>query len=163
MDSTELSGNFSIGDIVVYPPQGVGLIEKIEKRKDKEYIRIKINSSSMDVLLPLEGAEKLGLRHLASKEKTKSALDALSIVHVPISSDWKARLMENQLLLKSGDLCSIAIVVNNLYRRSKIKELPTLERKLYESALSMLVDESSSVLGISSEEVRKLIFSKLEA
>ena len=163
MDSTELTSTFTVGDTVVYPSQGVGSIKGTETRKERQYIRIRINTSNMDILLPASEAGNLGLRHLASVEETNKALDSLSSRHTRCSSDWKTRLSENQNLLKTGNLHSIAQVVNTLYRRSKMKELPTLERKLYESALSMLVDESSSVLGINSEDMRREIFAKLEA
>ena len=76
--------------------------------------------------------------------------------------DWKQRLLINQELMREGSMTAVANVVNSLYRRSKVKELPVQERKLYDSALTLLVDESSSVLGISAEEVKKKIFSRLE-
>lgn len=163
MESTELSTKFSVGDVVVYPAQGVGNIECLEIRKEREYLKIRLSASDMDVLLPSENADKLGLRHLASKDEVLSSLASLSDRIRISAADWKTRLLENQALLKEGKISSVALIVNNLYRRSKIKDLPALERRLYDSALSMLVDESSYVLGISREEARKLIFSKLES
>lgn len=163
MDSRELNTTFNVGDIVMYPAQGVGSIEKTETRNGRDYLRIKLFSSSMDVLLPAVKAGELGLRHLTPKDEISKVLDSLSIQPDNQTSDWKTRLQENQLLIKSGQLSSIANVVNSLYRRSKSKELPSMERKVYEDALSMLVVESSSVLGISDEETKRLIFSKLEA
>lgn len=163
MDSTELTEVFAVGDMVVYPSQGIGYIDSTETRRDKKYLKIKMKSTSMDVLLPLDKVSNFGLRHLASIEEAKKALEGLSKKIKSDKLDWKSRLQKNQDLLKSGDICSVATVVNNLYRRSKIKDLPTMERKLYESALIMLVDESSSVLGISSDKMRETIFKKLEA
>ena len=112
--------------------------------------------------MPSDHASNLGLRHLASKNEVYKALQSLSKEIKASSTDWKTRLLENQQLLKEGTLESIAQIVNSLYRRSKVKQLPALERKLYDSALSMLVDESSSVLGIGREDTRKEIFLKLE-
>ena len=65
-------------------------------------------------------------------------------------------------LLKSGSVLDIATVVRTLYHRSKIKELPILERKLFDDALKILVDETSFSLDMTKEEVEQLIFSKLE-
>mgnify|MGYP002515415463 CR=1 FL=1 len=162
MDSTELTSFFATGDAVVYSSLGIGFIKDLETRNDKKYLRIKLKSSDMDVLLPEHEAVNLGLRHICSKDDVESAFNLLSEKEVKCAQDWKTRMEENKVLLKSGEIKSIAMVVNVLYRRSKIKELPTLERKLYESALSMLVDESSYVLGINSEETRREIFTKLE-
>lgn len=163
MNSTELAEYFAVGDSVVYPSQGIGCIEGREIRNDKEYLRIHLNSSNMDVLLPIVKAEELGLRHLSSIDDTNKALDSLSTKQKTSNLDWKTRLQENQNLLKSGSLISVASVVNSLYRRSKVKELPSMERKIFDYALSMLVDESSSVLGINIEKMKEKIFSKLEA
>ena len=162
MDSTELTSFFATGDAVVYSSLGIGFIKDLETRNDKKYLRIKLKSSDMDVLVPEQEAVNLGLRHIGSKDDVESAFNLLSEKEVKCAQDWKTRMEENKVLLKSGEIKSIAMVVNVLYRRSKIKELPTLERKLYESALSMLVDESSYVLGINSEETRREIFTKLE-
>ena len=153
---------FRVGDAVVYPLQGVGSILSCEKRREKEYYRIGITASDMDVLLPVENASMLGLRHLATVTEAKKALSSLSEKKDTRGLDWKQRLLKNQELMKDGSLSSIAQVVNSLYRRSKIKELPVQERKIYDNALSILVDETSSVLGIGTEEIKKKIFARLE-
>ena len=161
MNSTDKSV-FNIGDAVVYPMQGVGFIRARETRREKEYYRVQISASDMDVLLPVDTASALGLRHLASATEAKKAISSLSEKRDSRGLDWKQRLLMNQELMKEGTLSSVAKVVNSLYRRSKVKELPVQERKLYDSALSILVDESSSVLGIGAEEMKKKIFAKLE-
>jgi CarD family transcriptional regulator len=65
-------------------------------------------------------------------------------------------------LLKQGSIASIAKVVQILYHRSKIKELPVQERKLYDNALRILIDETALSLGRPREELEALIFNKLE-
>ncbi len=161
MNSTEKS-LFKVGDAVVYPMQGVGCILARETRREREYYRVQITASDMDVLLPVDNASALGLRHLASITEAKKALSSLSEKRESRGMDWKQRLLMNQELMKEGTLSSVAKVVNSLYRRSKVKELPVQERKLYDNALAILVDESSSVLGIGTEEMKKKIFAKLE-
>ena len=154
--------SFNIGEKVVYPQQGVGIIVSLETRSAREYYRVKIESSEMDVLLPVQNAAAAGLRHLTSPADVKKALATLSVRKEAGGSDWKARLQANQELMKEGTLLSVAQVVNTLYHRSKVKELPVQERKLYDNALSLLVDESSYVLGVGREEMKKKIFMKLE-
>jgi CarD family transcriptional regulator len=66
-------------------------------------------------------------------------------------------------LLKSGSVMDIATVVRTLYHRSRIKELPILERKLFDNALKLLVDEVSFSLGKTKVEVEEMIFSNLES
>ncbi len=161
MNSTDKTV-FRIGDAVVYPMQGVGCIMSRETRREKEYYRVQIAASDMDVLLPVDNASALGLRHLASATEARKAISSLAEKWETRGLDWKQRLLMNQELMKEGTLSSVAKVVSSLYRRSKVKELPVQERKLYDNALSILVDESSSVLGIGTEEAKKRIFAKLE-
>ena len=162
MNSTEINAVFKIGDSVVYPLQGVGCILAKEMRNTREYYRVQINSSDMDVLLPVDTAQSLGLRHPASATEARKAISSLSVRREMGRTDWKQRLILNQELMKEGSMLAVAKVVNSLYDRSKVKELPVQERKLYDSALTLLVDESSSVLGIDQEEMKKKIFSRLE-
>ena len=132
MNSTDKSV-FNVGDAVVYPMQGVGFILARETRREKEYYRVQISASDMDVLLPVDNASALGLRHLASATEAKKAISSLSERRETRGLDWKQRLLMNQELMKEGTLSSVAKVVNSLYRRSKIKELPVQERKLYDN------------------------------
>jgi CarD family transcriptional regulator len=80
----------------------------------------------------------------------------------PITSDWKLRYQMNLDLLKKGSINDIASIVRCLYHRSKVKELPILERKLYDSAKKLLEDEISYSLEKTSKEVEAMIHAKLE-
>ena len=94
MNSTEKSV-FNVGDAVVYPMQGVGCILGRETRRDKEYYRVQISASDMDVLLPVDNASELGLRHLASATEARKAISSLSEKRESRGLDWKQRLLMN--------------------------------------------------------------------
>jgi len=167
--NTSVSYNtpFKLNQQVVYPLQGVGKIISIEERpfKDKKllYYVIYLEVSDMTVMVPVEKAESLGIRAIVSKEEAEKALNFISEEYEPVPTDWKLRYQMNLDLLKQGSVIDIAQVVRTLYHRSKIKELPILERKLFDSALKLLVDEISYSLGLRKEEIEHMIFSKLEA
>ncbi len=152
---------------VVYPTQGVGRVERIEEKvfkgKTIPYYVIYLEVSDMTVMVPVDKAKELGLRAIVSAEDSRKALDIVSREYEPVSTDWKMRYQMNVDLLKKGDVTDIATVVTALYHRSKIKELPILERKLYDNALKLLIDEISFSLEKSKDEVEQLIFSRLEA
>lgn len=152
---------------VVYPTQGVGHIEKIEEKEFKGkkilYYVIYLEVSDMTVMVPVDKAEELGLRAIVSPAESKKALEIITKEYEPVPTDWKMRYQMNVDLLKKGAVTDIATVVTTLYHRSKIKELPILERKLYDSALKLLIDEISFSLGKSKDDVEQLIFSKLES
>ena len=158
---------FKVNQEVVYPIQGVGKILKIEERPFKEkmllYYIIYLEVSDMTVMVPVDKAEELGIRAIVSKPESEKALKLISEDYEPVPTDWKLRYQMNLDLLKSGSVMDIATVVRTLYHRSKIKELPILERKLFDSALKLLVDEVSFSINKSKEEVEALVFSRLES
>ena len=157
---------FSVEQKVVYPSQGVGVVKEIFEKTFKEelklYYKIYIEASDMIVMVPVEKSEELGIRQIVSAEEAQEALNLLSDFVEPVTSDWKLRYQMNLDLLKKGTVKDIASIVRCLYNRSKIKELPILERKLYDSAKKLLEDEISYALGKSSKEIEQEIHTKLE-
>ena len=149
----------------MYPLQGVGLVQLIEKRPFREqtllYYIIYLEVSDMTVMVPVDKADELGIRPIVGKKEAQRALALLAEEHEPVTADWKLRYQMNLELLKKGSIQDIATVVRTLYRRSTVKELPILERKLYDSALKLLIDEASLSLAKSKEEMEKLIFSQM--
>ena len=157
---------FQIDQKIVYPSQGVGKITEIFEKDFRgnvmTYYKIYVEASDMVVMVPVEKAEDLGIRAIVSAEEAQQALDLLSADFEPITSDWKLRYQMNLDLLKKGTIADIATIVRCLYNRSKVKELPILERKLYDSAKKLLEDEISVAMGMPSKEVETLIHTKLE-
>jgi CarD family transcriptional regulator len=166
MSDISAETDFKVDQEVVYPSQGVGKILRIEEKHFKDtrllYYVIYLEVSDMTVMVPTDKAKDLGIRAIVEKEEAERALKLISEQYEPIPSDWKLRYQMNLDLLKKGSVLDIATIVRSLYHRSKIKELPILERKLYDSALKLLEDEISFSLDKSREEVEQLIFSRLE-
>ena len=157
---------FKVNQKVVYPSQGVGVVTEIFEKKFKDelnlYYKIYIEASDMIVMVPVAKAEDLGIRQIVSAKEAEEALNLLSDDFEPITSDWKLRYQMNLDLLKEGTVKDIATIVRCLYNRSKVKELPILERKLYDSARKLLEDEISFALGKSNKEIEAAIHTKLE-
>ena len=124
---------------------------------------IYLEVSDMNIMVPVKKAEELGIRPIVSKDEALKALDLIGEDYEPIPSDWKLRYQMNLDLLKKGSIIDIATIVRSLYHRSKVKELPILERKLYDSALKLLEDEVTYSLRKPKDEVENLIFTRLES
>jgi CarD family transcriptional regulator len=158
---------YQIDQRVVYPSQGVGRILEIREKAFKDskvlYYIIYLEFSDMTVMVPVDKADSLGLRPIVAKEEAERALDFISEDYAPIPTDWKLRYQMNLDLLKKGSIMDIASVVRSLYHRSKIKELPILERKLYDSAINLLQDEISFSMGQPKEAIAELIHARLES
>jgi CarD family transcriptional regulator len=163
----DVTNLFQIDQKVVYPSQGVGIIISIEEKEFKSvkipYYVIYLEVSDMTIMVPVDKAEELGIRSIVMEEDAQKALNLIGEDFDPIPSDWKLRYQMNLDLLKKGSVMDIATIVRSLYHRSKVKELPILERKLYDSALKLLVDEVAFSLHIPKEEVENRIFTRLEA
>lgn len=157
---------YQIDQKIVYPSQGVGKITDIttKKFKDQElnYYVIYLEVSDMTVMVPVNKAEDLGIRAIVTEAEARQALELIGEPVDQMPSDWKLRYQMNMDLLKKGSVNDIASIVRSLYNRSKVKELPILERKLYDSAKKLLEDEISFALDLSTKEVENLIHSKLE-
>ena len=160
------SKSFQVDQKIVYPSQGVGVIKSIEQKKFNgakiPYYVIYIEASDMTIMAPVDKAAELGIRPTVSKDEAQKALELISQDFEPISSDWKLRYQMNLDLLKKGSIKDIASIVRSLYHRSKVKELPILEKKLYDSAQRLLEDELSISLRKSKKEIEDMIHERLE-
>lgn len=166
MEAKSGKNSFSIGQNVVYPQQGMGIIQAIRDRvKDGvtiHYYAIYLQSSDMTLLIPVDKAGELGMRAVVSSQEAQKAIASMSGKPDPLPADWKLRYQRNQDLIRKGTIAAIAKVVQSLYHRSKVKELPIQERKLYENALGLLIDEASCAMRKDRDEISSLILSKLE-
>ena len=142
---------FKVNQKIVYPSQGVGKIIEIKEKdfggQKLLYYVMYLEVSDMTIMVPVEAEQ---------------ALQTIGEDFEPVTSDWKLRYQMNLDLLKKGTVSDIAMIVRSLYRRSKVKELPILERKLYDSAKKLLEDEISFALDKPLKEVEALIHEKLE-
>jgi CarD family transcriptional regulator len=161
------SKSFQVDQKVVYPSQGVGVIKSIDQKKFKDtkvlYYTIYLEVTDMTIMVPVDKASGLGIRSTVSRDEASKALELISEDYEPIPSDWKLRYQMNLDLLKKGSIRDIVAIVRSLYHRSKVKELPIMERKLYDSALKLLQDEISISLRKPKEEVETMIFTRLES
>ncbi len=162
---TKQKTTFQKDQEVVYPLQGVGKVISIEERDFRDekllYYIIYLEVSDMTVMVPVNKAEELGIRAIVNKKEADAALKLITEDYEPVTADWKMRYQMNHDLLKQGSVKDIATVVRALYHRSKVKELPILERKLFDSALKLLVDEVSFSLNKPKADVEKNVFEKL--
>ncbi|AHC16609.1 CarD family transcriptional regulator [Salinispira pacifica] len=161
-----MSTTFKVDQQVVYPTHGVGQITEIKERMFKgeptPYYTIYIEVSDMTIMIPVNKAEERGIRAIVPKSEAEKALKLIEGEYEVAPADWKMRYEMNRQLLLKGSVTDIAQVVQTLYHRSKIKELPILERKLYDSAIKLLVDELSISLKKDRTHIEEMIFERLE-
>ncbi len=136
---------FKIGDKIVYPNHGAGVIDSIEKKEflgeEKEYFILKMPIGSMDISIPISNIDKMNIREVIGKEEGDEVLKILDEDPTEMSSNWNVRYRENQEIIKTGDIFEIAKMVRNLAILDKEKGLSTTEKKLLNRARRILASE----------------------
>ena len=157
---------YELGEKVVYPLHGVGVINSIEDKtvlgEKRSYYIIKLSISDMTVMIPTDKSEQLGLRQVVSSRDVSKALKLINSEITDMEEDWKARYQHNFEKIKSGSILNVAEVVRNLFHRNKIKELSIMEKKLYENAYRLLVDEIAYVKNLEKEDAQNIVSEILE-
>ena len=100
---------FSVGDKIVYPMHGAGIIEKIEKKKIlgqiREYYILRVPCGDMKIMIPVDKTEDIGIRPIIPISRLPEVFALLSAESTEMSSNWNRRYRENLDQLKSGDIC----------------------------------------------------------
>ena len=151
---------YKVGDKVVYPLHGVGVINTIEDRtvlgEKRSYYVIKLAISDMTVMIPTNKSEQLGLRMIVSDRDVHKALKLINGQITDMEEDWKARYQHNFEKMKSGSIFDVTEVVRNLFHRNRVKELSIMEKKLYENAFRLLIDLQSHEKHRSNTDTKRL-------
>jgi len=139
--------SFSIGDKVVYPNHGVGIIEQISSRTigatvEKFYL-LKITSSSLKVMVPFHNVDSVGLRRVVRNGEITKIIEYLQDGKCENNADWKYRFKENSDKMRTGSLMEVAIVLKGLLSLGQEKPLSFREKKMLERARYLLVSELS--------------------
>ena len=152
---------FKIGDKVVYPMHGAGIIEGIEEKEilgeKRKYYVMKMPIGDMKVMIPVDNVEEIGIREIIDDEDMNKVLTILQGDRTKMPQNWNRRYRANMEKIKSGDIFEIASVVRNLMLRDAEKGLSTGERKMLNSAKQMLISEIVLVSNADQEETEKLI------
>lgn len=152
---------YKIGDKVVYPMHGAGIIEKIEEKeilgeKSKYYV-MKMPIGEMKVMIPVANIEEIGIRQIIEDQEMEKVLTILKGDSTKMPQNWNRRYRMNMEKIKSGDIFEIASVVRNLMLRDAEKPLSTGERKMLNNAKQMLISEIVLVKDLDPEEAENLI------
>src|SRR5215475_1087257 len=136
---------FHIGDRVVYPNHGVGIIEQISSRAigasmEKFYL-LKINASSLKVMIPFQNVSNVGLRPVVRNGEIQKIVDYLSSGECSNAQDWKDRFKENSERMRTGFLLDVAAVLKSLLQLGQTKSLSFRQKKMLERARYLLVSE----------------------
>jgi CarD family transcriptional regulator len=156
---------FQIGDKVVYPNQGVGIVEQISTRnltgQPETFYLLKLSSTSMRVMVPLGSVGNVGLRRVSKSSEVGNILDYLQKGRCKSAGDWKGRFKENSEKMRSGSLMQVAEVLKTLIILNQAKPLSFREKKMLDRSWQLLVDEIAVARGLAKETVASALVKSL--
>jgi CarD family transcriptional regulator len=157
--------DYKIGDKVVYPNHGVGIIEQINfgvmNGRTEKYYMLKIYSSGLKVMVPASNAISVGLRPVIRNGETLKVLGFLEKGKPNSHHDWKHRFKENSERMRTGSLIEVAAVLKSLVSLSRTKPLSFREKKMLERAKFLLVSELATARNTSPETMEGALIKSL--
>jgi CarD family transcriptional regulator len=153
--------SFQIGDKVVYPNHGVGVIEQISSRtigpNVERFYLLKIKSSNLKVMVPFGNIDSVGLRRVVRNGEIQKILDFLTDGKCENNSDWKYRFKENSDRMRTGSLLEVAGVLKSLLLLNQTKPLSFREKKMLERARYLLVSELAMAKNAAENDIEDLL------
>jgi CarD family transcriptional regulator len=157
--------DYKIGDKVVYPNHGVGIIEQINfgvlNGRTEKYYMLKIYASGLKVMVPATNAISVGLRPVIRNGETLKVLGFLEKGKPNSHHDWKHRFKENSERMRTGALIEVAAVLKSLVSLSRTKPLSFREKKMLERAKFLLVSELATARNTSPETMEDALIKSL--
>ena len=155
---------YNVGDKVVYPMHGAGVIDSIEEKEilgEKQSYYILKMPGEVKVMVPISTAEQHGIRNVIDKNEAERVINVLEQDETEMEKNWNKRYRDNMDKIKSGDIYEIADVVRNLSFKQKEKGLSTGEKKMLNNAKQILVSELVLAGQSSQDEVEQLVENKI--
>ena len=155
---------FNVGDKIVYPMHGAGVIDAIEEKNilgEKQAYYILKMPGEVKVMIPTAKADEVGVRNIIDKDSADKVFGVLERDETEMDKNWNKRYRDNMEKMKSGDIYEIADVVRNLSFKQKEKGLSTGEKKMLNNAKQILVSELVLAEHSNEDEVEQLIDNKI--
>ncbi|EPC8422049.1 MULTISPECIES: CarD family transcriptional regulator [Bacillus] len=157
----EVDDLFQIGDKIVYPMNGAGVIEAIEEKEilgtTRQYCVIRIISKDMQIMLPMDQLQKSGIRYIVDKGTLDGILLEFQNGESDTSLSWKQRYTMNMEKMKNGNLQDSAEVVRDLLRRNKERALNASEKQMLDNARKMMISEVALVQNVSEHQATEFL------
>ncbi len=148
---------YNIGDCVVYPMHGAGVIEDIEIKEvlgiSQSYYVLRMPINDMRVMIPQKNAQEVGIRDVIEKEVAEEVLTSFRSAEMDIIQNWSKRFRDNMERIKSGNIFEVAGVVKSLMLRDKQKGLSSGEHKMLSNAKQIMISEIVVATGDNREDI----------
>ena len=157
---------FEVGDKVIYPNHGLGVVERIEEKTilgtTCGFYSLRMASSDTTVFVPLDNVEDVGLRSAIGDHEVKKLFTLLGNGKIANHQNWKGRFKDNSDKMRTGSLYDVVDVLKSLNHLSQSKNLSFREKRMLDRAKFLVVSEISEVMNETSEAVEERVGKALE-
>ena len=152
---------YQIGEKILYPMHGAGIIKKIEKREIlgsvKDYYILHVPCGDMKVMIPVDNCDAIGVRPIVSEEEIQAAIEILKQDSTRMTGNWNKRYRENMEKIKTGNIELVAEIVRNLTRIDRENRLSAGEKKMLTNVRKILQSEIMLVCDVDETQARRMI------
>ena len=157
---------FDVGDKVIYPNHGLGVVERIETRTIQDttcgFYSLRMADSDTVVLVPLDNVDGVGLRRAISANEVRKLFTLLGNGKIDNHQNWKGRFKDNSDKMRTGSIYDVVDVLKNLTFLTKSKNLSFREKRMLDRAKFLVVSEISEVLDTASDGIDRRVDKALE-
>lgn len=158
--------SFSVGDKVIYPNHGLGVVEKVEEKTilgtTCGFFHLRILSNDTTVLVPVANVDNVGLRRAIDDDEVERLFSKLGDGKIDNHANWKGRFKDNSDKMRSGSIADMADVLKSLTFLAKSKSLSFREKRMLDRAKSLIVSEVSEVMRVTPGDIENRVETALE-
>ena len=157
---------FEVGDKVIYPNHGLGVVRCIETRTIMGttcgFYSLRMADSDTTVLVPVDNVDGVGLRRAIGDREIKKLFTLLGNGKIDNHQNWKGRFKDNSDKMRTGSIYDVVDVLKNLTFLAKSKNLSFREKRMLDRAKFLVVSEISEVVGDSAEAIDERVNKALD-
>ena len=158
--------SFQIGDKVIYPNHGLGVVEKVEEKTilgtTCGFFHLRILANETTVLVPVANVDNVGLRRAITDEEVERLFNLLGDGKIDNHQNWKGRFKDNSDKMRTGSIYDMADVLKSLTFLAKSKSLSFREKRMLDRAKSLIISEISEVMRFTAADVEDRVNKALE-
>jgi CarD family transcriptional regulator len=158
--------NFQVGDKVIYPNHGLGIVERVEEKTilgtTCGFFHLRIVANDTTVLVPVANVDNVGLRKAITDEEVERLFNLLSDGKIDNHQNWKGRFKDNSDKMRTGSIYDMADVLKSLTFLSKSKSLSFREKRMLDRAKALIISEISEVMRQKANDVETRVDASLE-
>ena len=140
---------FQVGDKVIYPNHGLGVVQGIETKTilgtTCGFYHLRMVANETTVLVPVNNVDGVGLRRAICDEEIERLFSLLGDGKIDNHQNWKGRFKDNSDRMRTGSIYDVVEVLKSLTFLARSKNLSFREKRMLDRAKFLVISEISEV------------------